>query len=43
MIIILQILGFAGGGRSSNPAAASGWNLREPRADDVLFVGILVF
>ena len=27
----------------ANPAAASRWNLLEPRADDVLFVGILVF
>ena len=27
----------------ANPAAAGRWNLLEPRADDVLFVGILVF
>jgi len=26
-----------------NPAAASRWNRLEPRADDVLFVGIIVF
>ena len=27
----------------ANPLAASRWNLLEPRGDDVLFVGILVF
>jgi hypothetical protein len=27
----------------ANPAPASRWNLLEPRADDILFVGILLF